>query len=131
MWTTFSVLGAIALGITIGMWIKKKFNRFMLACAVIAGFSVAYPIAEFGGPLLSTLDQVAPWVAVNLVLAALASVFLFFDFKEKGIKKHNVIIGFLAPVLFLLAAGPFLVPLDLVSGLGTGVESALSSMGGR
>ncbi|RKR98977.1 hypothetical protein DFP74_6698 [Nocardiopsis sp. Huas11] len=129
MWTTFSVLGAIALGITIGMWIKKKFNRFMLACAVIAGFSVAYPIAEFGGPLLSQLDQVAPWVAVNLVLAALASVFLFFDFKEKGIKKHNIIIGFLAPVLFLLAAGPFLVPLDLVSGLGTGVESALSSMG--
>lgn len=131
MWTTFSVLGAIALGITIGMWIKKKFNRFMLACAVIAGFSVAYPIAEFGGPLLSTLDQVAPWVAVNLVLAALASVFLFFDFKEKGIKKHNVIIGFLAPVLFLLAAGPFLVPLDLVGNVGTSVETALSSMGGR
>ncbi|TMZ69506.1 hypothetical protein EMG21_28260 [Klebsiella pneumoniae] len=131
MWVTFSVLGAIALGLTIGLWIKKKFNRFMLGCAVVAGFSVAFPIAEFGGPLLSTLDQVAPWVAVNLVLASIASVIVFFDFKEKGIKKWNIFVGFLAPTLFLLAAGPFLVPLDLVGSLGSGVENALSSMGGR
>src|SRR5690625_6405420 len=55
---------------------KKKFNRFMLACAVIAGFSVAYPLAEWGGPVLSMLDQVAPWVAVNLVLASICSVLL-------------------------------------------------------
>jgi len=131
MWVTFSVLGAIALGITIGMWIKKKFNRFMLACAVVAGLSVAYPIAEWGGPLLTQLDQVAPWVAINVVLASIAAVIVFFDFKEKGIKKWNVFIGFIAPVLFLLAAGPFLVPLDLVGSVGTSVDSALSSMGGR
>ena len=131
MWVTFSVLGAIALGITIGMWIKKKFNRFMLACAVVAGLSVAYPIAEWGGPLLTQLDQVAPWVAINVVLASIAAVIVFFDFKEKGIKKWNVFVGFIAPVLFLLAAGPFLVPLDLVGSVGTSVDSALSSMGGR
>ena len=129
MWVTFSVLGAIALGITIGMWIKKKFNRFMLACAVVAGLSVAYPIAEWGGPLLTQLDQVAPWVAINVVLASIAAVIVFFDFKEKGIKKWNVFVGFIAPVLFLLAAGPFLVPLDLVGSVGTSVDSALSSMG--
>ncbi|MFE0270465.1 hypothetical protein ACFWZ7_24790 [Nocardiopsis alba] len=129
MWVTFSVLGAIALGITIGMWIKKKFNRFMLGCAVMAGFSVAFPVAEFGGPLLAQLDQVAPWVAVNMVLASIAAVIVFFDFKEKGIKKWNIFVGFFAPVLFLLAAGPFLIPLDLVGGLGGGVETALSSMG--
>lgn len=129
MWVTFSVLGAIALGITIGMWIKKKFNRFMLACAVVAGLSVAYPIAEWGGPLLTQLDQVAPWVAINVVLASIAAVIVFFDFKEKGIKKWNIFIGFIAPVLFLLAAGPFLVPLDLVGSVGTSVDSALSSMG--
>jgi len=131
VWVTFSVLGAIALGITIGMWIKKKFNRFMLACAVVAGLSVAYPIAEWGGPLLTQLDQVAPWVAINVVLASIAAVIVFFDFKEKGIKKWNVFVGFIAPVLFLLAAGPFLVPLDLVGSVGTSVDSALSSMGGR
>ncbi|MEU0493749.1 hypothetical protein ABZ249_31365 [Nocardiopsis sp. NPDC006139] len=129
MWGAFSVLGAIALGVLIGLWMKKKFNRVMLGAAVIAGFSVAYPIAEFGGPLLATLDQVAPWVAVNLVLASIASVLLWFDFQEKGIKKFNVIVGFLAPTFFLLAAGPFLVAWDLVGGLGTGVESALSQMG--
>ncbi|WP_017584315.1 hypothetical protein [Nocardiopsis valliformis] len=131
MWATFSVLGAIALGITIGMWIKKRFNRFMLGCAVVAGFSVAYPIAQFGGPLLSQLDQVASWVAVNMVLASVFAVIVFFDFKEKGIKKWNIFVGFLAPVLFLLAAGPFLVPLDLLGGLGEGVDDALASMGGR
>lgn len=129
MWATFSVLGAIAFGLLIGLWMKKKFNRFMLGCAVVAGFSVAYPIAQFGGPLLATLDQVAPWVTVNLVLASICSVLLWFDFQEKGIKKFNIFAGFLAPTFFLLAAGPFLVPLDLVGNVGSSVETALSSMG--
>lgn len=129
MWATFSVIGAIATGLLIGLWMKKKFNRVMLGCAVVAGFSVAYPIAEFGGPLLAQLDQVAAWVSVNLVLASLASVLLWFDFQEKGIKRFNIIVGFLAPTFFLLAAGPFLVPLDLVGSVGTSVETALSSVG--
>ncbi|MEU4286350.1 hypothetical protein [Nocardiopsis dassonvillei] len=129
MWGAFSVIGAIALGLLIGLWMKKKFNRFMLGAAVVAGFSVAYPIAEFGGPLLAQLDQVAAWTSVNLVLAAIASVLLWFDFQEKGIKKFNIIVGFLAPTFFLLAAGPFLVPLDLVSGIAGSAETALSQMG--
>jgi hypothetical protein len=129
MWATFSILGAIAFGLLIGLWMKKKFNRFMLGCAVIAGLSVAYPIAEFGGPMLAQLDQVAPWVAVNLVLASICAVLLWFDFQEKGIKKFNIFAGFLAPTFFLLAAGPFLVPLDLVGSVGASVETALSSVG--
>lgn len=129
MWVTFSVIGAIAFGLLIGLWMKKKFNRFMLGCAVVAGFSVAYPLAEWGGPMLSQLDQVAPWVAVNLVLASICSVLLWYDFQEKGIKKFNIFAGFLAPTFFLLAAGPFLVPLDLVGSVGTTVDTALSQMG--
>ncbi|WP_160050098.1 MULTISPECIES: hypothetical protein [unclassified Nocardiopsis] len=129
MWGAFSIIGAIALGLLIGLWMKKKFNRFMLGAAVVAGFSVAYPIAELGGPLLARLDQVAAWVSINLVLASIASVLLWFDFQEKGIKKFNVIVGFLAPTFFLLAAGPFLVPLDLVSGVAVEAETALSQMG--
>lgn len=129
MWATFSVLGAIALGCLIGLWMKKKFNRFMLGCAVVAGFSVAFPLAEFGGPLLSSLDEVAPWVGVNLVLASICSVLLWFDFQEKGIKKFNIFAAFLAPTFFLLAAGPFLVPWGLVSDLGSNVDTALAQMG--
>ena len=129
MWVTASVLGAIALGLMIGLWIVGAFNKVMLVCALVAGFSLAYPIAEYGGPALSQLDQVAAWVSINLVLASIASVIVFYDFKSKSIKKWHILLAFATPTLFLLAAGPFLMPLNLVGGIAPGLDAALSQMG--
>lgn len=129
MWVTFSIVGSIALGLLIGLWVKQKFNKFMLICAILSGLSLAYPIAEWGGPVLARLNNIAPWVVITVVLASIASVMVFYDFKQKTMSKFDICVAFLAPILFLLAAGPFLVPLNLVGEGVAGLDAALSSVG--
>lgn len=123
-----SLVGAIAAGIAVVMWFFKKKGRVLTICCLLAGFAVAWPLSgALAGPL-SALDQVVGWVVVNLVLAAAASTWLFFELKEKGTKNFTPWVALLTPALFVLAAGPFLIPLELLGDATTSVEAGLSQM---
>lgn len=123
-----SMVGAIAAGIAIVMWFFKKKGRTLTVCCLLAGFAVAWPLSQaLAGPL-AALDQIAAWVTVNLLLAAAASTWLFFQLKEKGTKAFTPWVALMTPALFVLAAGPFLLPLDLVGDATTQLESGLSTV---
>lgn len=124
-----SMVGAIAAGIAITMWFFKKHGRMLTVCCLLAGFAVAWPLSQVLAQPLSALDQVVAWVTINLLIAAAASTWLYFELKEKGTKKFTPWIALLTPGLFVLAAGPFLMPLELVGDLTTQVEAGLAQMG--
>ncbi len=120
-----SAIGAIAAGIAIVMWYFKKKGRTLTVCCLLAGFAVAVPVSQLAADPLSRIDEVATWVTINLVLAAAASTWLFFELKEKGTRSFTPWIALAAPALFVLAAGPFMIPVEIVGGVSDAANQAM------
>jgi hypothetical protein len=124
-----SVVGAIALGIAIVLWWWAKRGRVLTVCCLLFGFAIAWPLSHvFAGPL-AQIDQVASWVLISLTLAAAASTWLFFELKNPGTQKFTPWIALVTPALFVLAAGPFLLPLEIVGGVTGTAEDLVMQMG--
>ena len=123
-----SMVGAIAAGIAIVMWFFKKKGRVLTICCLLAGFAVAWPLSNALAEPLAAMDQIVAWVMVNMGLAAAASTWLFFELKDKGTRGFTPWVALLTPALFVLAAGPFLMPLELMGSATSGVEAGLSQM---
>lgn len=135
---TTAVLGVIALAVLAWAIWAKKFPRFNVVLALVAGITLTggmvYDLAHKGAnavqTMVTSLSDAVVGASVSLVIGVILCLELWRVMTKRGGRRpHRVvhpILAFLAPVLFVAAGGIFA---DLAGFLDNGVESVTNVTG--
>jgi hypothetical protein len=102
----FGAIGALALGLAITLYLRKKLGRFLTIMMLICGFASVGLLSQIIGPLLNMLGGLGLQIGFSTVFAAAALLWVFQEVKEKKTDKRTPWIALFLPTFLALSTLP-------------------------
>lgn len=102
----FGAIGAVALGLAITLYMRKKLGRFLTIMMLACGFASVGLLSQIIGPLLNMLGGVGLGIAFATVFAAAGLLWVFQEIKEKKTDKKTPWIALFLPTFLALSTLP-------------------------
>lgn len=99
-------IGAVALGLALTLYLRKKLGRFLTFMMLITGFAAVGLLSQIIGPLLNMLGGLGLQIGFSTVFAAAALLWVYQEIKEKKTDKKTPWIALLLPTFLALATLP-------------------------
>ena len=102
----FGAIGAVALGLALTLYLRKKLGRFLTFMMLVCGFASVGLLTQIVGPALNMLGGLGLQIAFSTVFAAAALLWVYQEIKEKKTDKKTPWIALLLPTFLALSTLP-------------------------
>jgi uncharacterized membrane protein YvlD (DUF360 family) len=102
----FGAIGAVALGLALTLYLRKKLGRFLTIMMLALGFASVGLLSQIVKPLLNMLGGLGLQIGFSTAFAAAALLWVFQEIKEKKTDKKTPWIALLLPTFLALSTLP-------------------------